>query len=231
MSINDINIDLILTTMLSNSNMRIYIDMFINILCNEWLIKKDDQTNREFSIVLLTSLAKCDHYSSRIITKYISSLISYIEDFEEIARLNRLINPNFSSFYYQQQQHHNNLQSNQHMLYLQQQGESNINEDNLGTTIDMLRRCCNCLLYLSTYNDNINQIIKYENRLLDLITSPFVDFKCSQILTEVLYSCSSSSSSSSISLNNNHNNSMDNSFSASFKYSFLDPTFKVKLKN
>ena len=233
MSINDINIDLILTTMLSNSNMRIYIDMFINILCTEWLIRKDDQTNREFSIVLLTSLAKCDHYSSRIISKYISSIISYIEDFEEIARLNRLINPNFSSFYYQQ---HHSQPTHQNMLYQQQllqQGESNINEDNLGTTIDMLRRCCNCLLYLSSYHDNINQITKYENRLLDLITSPFVDFKCSQLLTEVLYSCSSSSSSS---LSNNHynqhnNNSLDNSFSTSFKYSFLDPTIQVKLNN
>ena len=74
-----------------------------------------------------------------------SILISFIEDFEENARINRLI--------------YNNIQYQQ-----QQQFESNINEENLGTTIDMLRRCSNCLLYLASYAENIPFIIKHENR-------------------------------------------------------------------
>jgi AT-rich interactive domain-containing protein 1 len=198
MTINEINIDLILTTM---NKMQSYIDSFINILCNEYLTKREDETNREFSIVLLTSLAKCDQFAARSIAKYTSILISFIEDFEENARINRLI---YTNLQYQQQQ--------------QQQFESNINEENLGTTIDMLRRCSNCLLYLASYTENIPYIIKHENRLLDLITSPFIDFKLCQTLTEVLYLCSSVYFNTKTNSNN------------SFKYAFLDPTVKIKLK-
>jgi AT-rich interactive domain-containing protein 1 len=194
MTINEINIDLILTTM---NKMQSYIDSFISILCNEYLTKREDETNREFSIVLLTSLAKCDQFAARSIAKYTSILISFIEDFEENARINRLIYTN---------------------LQYQQQFESNINEENLGTTIDMLRRCSNCLLYLASYTENIPYIIKHENRLLDLITSPFIDFKLCQTLTEVLYLCSSVYFNTKTNSNN------------SFKYAFLDPTVKIKLK-
>lgn len=196
MTINEINIDLILTTM---SRMQIYVDMLIQILCSEWLIKRDDQTNREFSIVLVTALAKCDQFAARSIAKYSSFLISFLEDFEEIARLNRLLNSS----------------------YLPNQYESNINEDNLGTTIDMLRRCSNCLMYLALYNENKPLIIKYENRLLDLITSPFVDFRVCQTLTEVLHSCSSTSNSTAITPVSDATNT--------FKYSFLVPAIQTKL--
>ena len=192
MTINEINIDLILTTM---SRMQPYIDSLISLLCGEWLIKREDETYREFSIVLAASLAKCDQFACRSIARYSSFLISFIEDFEEMARLNRLV--------------YNSVQS--------QQYDSNINEENLGTTVDMLRRCSSCLLYLSAYNENIPYIIKHENRLLYLITSPFVDYKVCQTLTEVLYSCSSSV------------NTTANATASSFKYSFLDPTIQTKL--
>jgi len=197
MTINEINIDLILTTM---SRMQPYIDSLINVLCGEWLIRRDDETNREFSIVLATSLAKCDQFACRSIAKYSSFLISFIEDFEEMARVNRLVN--------------NNVQF--------QQNDSNINEENLGTTVDMLRRCSICLLYLSAYNENIPFIIKHENRLLYLITSPFVDFKVGQTLTEVLYLCSTSVNKSS--------STTTTTPTESFKYSFLDPTIQTNLK-
>ncbi len=199
MTINEINIDLVLTTM---SRMQPYVDSLINVLCGEWLIRRDDEINREFSIVLATSLAKCDQFACRSIAKYSSFLISFIEDFEEIARVNRLV--------------YSNLQ------FQQLQNDSNINEENLGTTVDMLRRCSNCLLYLSAYNENIPFIIKHENRLLFLITSPFVDFKVCQTLTEVLYSCSTSfNTSTSIKTTTS---------TESFKYSFLDPTIQTNLK-
>jgi AT-rich interactive domain-containing protein 1 len=205
MTINEINIDLILTTM---NKMQSYVDSFINILCSEWLTKREDETNREFSIVLLTSLAKCDQFAARSIAKYTSILISFIEDFEENARINRLI--------------YNNIQYQQ-----QQQFESNINEENLGTTIDMLRRCSNCLLYLASYAENIPFIIKHENRLLDLITSPFIDFKLCQTLTEVLFSCSAASNQS---ISSSSTVTLNSSNSSSFRYSFLDPTKQTKLK-
>ena len=76
----------------------------------------------------------------------------------------------------------------------------------------------NCLLYLASYTENIPYIIKHENRLLDLITSPFIDFKLCQTLTEVLYLCSSVYFNTKTNSNN------------SFKYAFLDPTVKIKLK-
>lgn len=171
--------------------MRPYLEMLLNLLCTEWLVKRDDETLREFSVVLITAIAKCDQFASRIIAKNCSFLISFIEDFEEQTRRNSLVNPNSSippSVYI-----------NSNMINSNNGGDlvSNINEDNLGTTVDMLRRCSNCIMYLSVYNENIPHIMRYENRLLDLTTSQFVDYKVSQTLAEVLFYCSGSASSTS----------------------------------
>jgi AT-rich interactive domain-containing protein 1 len=64
MTIFDVNIDLIMATLSDNQ-----LDNLFNIL-SEWLVRRDEQTLREFSIVLLTSIAKCDQLSTKLIAKY-----------------------------------------------------------------------------------------------------------------------------------------------------------------
>ncbi len=181
MTIHEINVDLILVTI---SNMRPYLNMLVNVLCSEWLVKKDDETLREFAIVLMTAMAKCDQFAARAISKYVSFLIGFIEEFEEQTRRISLTHSN---------QNINN------------DGYSNINEENLGTTIDMLRRCANCILYLSLFNENISYIMKYEHRLLDLTTSQYVDYKVVQTLAQVLFYCSSSSALTFVSRSSSNN--------------------------
>jgi hypothetical protein len=180
MTINDDNVDLVLTSIYG---MRSYLETFVNQLCTEWLLRRDDQTLREFSIVLITALAKCDQFASRLISRQSTFLISFLEDFEEQTRRIAASNPNLvipPSYYI------NNMINNQN-----NESNSNINEEHLGTTVDMLRRCSNCIMYLSVYNENIPFIMKHENRLLDLTTSQYVDYKVSQTLAEVLFYCSS----------------------------------------
>jgi hypothetical protein len=63
-------------------------------------------------------------------------------------------------------------------------------EDALGTTVEMLRRTAKCLLYVAQFKENARVVVKYEQRLLELITSQFVDAKVSQLLAEVLFHCS-----------------------------------------
>jgi hypothetical protein len=181
MTIHEINVDLILVTI---SNMRPYLNMLVNILCSEWLVKRDDETLREFAIVLMTAMAKCDQFAARAISKYVSFLIGFIEEFEEQTRRITLTHPNLNT---------NN------------EGHSNINEEHLGTTIEMLRRCANCIMYVSLFNENISYIMKYEHRLLDLTTSQYVDYKVVQTLAQVLFYCSSSSSVNIVSRSSSNN--------------------------
>jgi hypothetical protein len=174
MTINEINVDLVLATI---SNMRPYLNMLVGLLGAEWLVKRDDETLREFAIVLLTALAKCDQFAARLIAKYASHLITFIEEFEEQTRRIALTHPSASIFQNPQ-------------VY-----DSNINDEHLGTTVDMIRRCSSCIMYLAVYAENIPHIMKHEHRLLDLTTSQYVDFKVVQTLAEVLFYCSSSASS------------------------------------
>lgn len=196
MTVIDTNVDLILNCF---NKMRPFLDSFVSILCSEWLNRRDEQTLREFAIVLVAAMAKCDQFAARSIAKYTSCLISFIEDFEDIARRHYLHNPNHIHYHphfnqinrQQNNQHHHHHSNNNNKLL--NEDTSNINEENLGTTIDMLRRCSNTIMYLSMYSENIPFIMKHESRLLDLITSQFVDFKVAQILAEVLFYCSSNS--------------------------------------
>lgn len=196
MTINDVNVDLILATM---SGMKPYINMLISTLCTDFLVRRDDETNREFSIVLITALAKCDQFSARSIAKYASCLITFIEDFEEHARRNNLLNPHIQ-------------------MISENMTTSNISEEHLGTTVEMLRRCAKCLGYLAVHEENIPMILKYENRLLDLITSHFVDYQVVQKLSEVLFFCNNSESS----VDKNESNATNKDVTE-FKYSFLNP--------
>jgi AT-rich interactive domain-containing protein 1 len=172
MTINESNVDLVLATI---ARMPSFLHTLVNVLCAEWLVRRDDETLREFAIVLVTAMAKCDQFAARAIAKYVSFLIGYIEEFEEQTR--RLSSSSSSS---SSSSHVNNSNSSL--------------EDSLGTTIDMLRRCANCIMYLAHFNENISQIVKFEHRLLDLTTSQYVDHKVVQTLAQVLFYCSSSHS-------------------------------------
>ena len=176
MTIFDVNIDLVLATV---SNFEL--DSFFNVL-SELLIRRDEQTLREFSIVLLTSIAKCDQLSTKLITKYFSLLITFLEDFEEQARV-------LYSHHHHHQHHHYSSSNHEN---------TSLNEDNLGTTVDMLLRCASCLVHLALVPDNVPTINKYQERLLDLSTSQYIDFHVSKKVAEVLYHCSN--------VNNNNNN-------------------------
>jgi AT-rich interactive domain-containing protein 1 len=164
LTINDINIDLLLACATSHE-----LELLFNTL-SEWVVKRDEETLREFSIVLLASIAKCDNLAAKLIAKYCSFLISYLEDYEEQTRN-----------LYLQQQHHNP----HHQIHL----HSIFNDENLGTTVDMLRRCANCLVSIASQTDNLSIIMKYEGRLLDLITSHYVEPVVGQKLAEILYHC------------------------------------------
>jgi len=183
MTITETNIDFFLVTLCS---LRPYLEAFLHLLGAEWLTRRDDQTLREFAIVLLAAIAKGDQIAARLIAKYCSFLIAFIEDFEEHTRRNpsMIMNNNFNPNHISNN-NSNNSNSNYPDSY------SNLMEDNLGTTVDTLRRCSNCILYISMDSENIALIMKHESRLLDLITSQFVDYKVSQTLAEVLFYCSS----------------------------------------
>ena len=176
MTIFDVNIDLMMATISP-----VGLDNLFSIL-SEWLIRRDEQTLREFSIVLLTSIAKCDQLSTKLIAKYFSLIVTFLEDFEEQARI--LLS--------QHHHHHHNP-----YYYYNSFDNGIFNEDNLGTTNDMLLRCANCLVYLSLVADNISIISKYQERLLDLSTSQCIDYHVSKRIAEVLYN---------INNNNNKNN-------------------------
>lgn len=184
MTITEINIDFVLAT----ANQR-QLESFFESL-SDWLAKRDDETLKEFSIVLLTSIAKCDAFASKLIVKYCSLLIRFLEDFEEQSK----------------QLHHTQYAAMHHMS----------NEEMLGTSVDMLRRCANCLLSLALVPDNVDKILKYEDRILDLITSQFIDYNVTQKLAEVLYYCSNPNiyASQSSTVNANPNSAKSSSSSA-----------------
>lgn len=220
MTINDVNIDLILATMTS---MRPYMTALISTLCTEFLARREDETTREFSIIIMTAIAKCDQFSSRTIARHTSLLLTFIEDFEEHARRNNLINP------------HMHMPSENMTV-------SNLSEEHLGTTVEMLRRCARCLSYIAAYEENRPAILKYENRLLDLMTSHFVDYKVVQTLSEILFNCSTkpgmdaranSAKQQQQSSNNSDSDNQSNKSSAvvdtntEFTYSFLNPNLKA----
>jgi AT-rich interactive domain-containing protein 1 len=164
MTINDTNVDLVLSTIRS---LRPYLDELVSC-CSTFLAKRDDQTMREFSIVLLTAIAKSDQLAARVIGKHVNCFITFIEDYEEQARRIKMTSD----------------------PSLRDANCPLITEENLGTTIDMLKRAANCIKYIAIDIDNLQYISRHEQRLLNLITSQFIDKKVGQILSEVLYYCS-----------------------------------------
>jgi AT-rich interactive domain-containing protein 1 len=121
---------------------------------------------REFAIVLLNALIRCDSIASIIIANIpyaISSLINFLEDYE--IKTNELMTRYGSD--------------------LTQQ-----NEEMFVTTNDMLKRAATCLLSIVSCTDNIKIMKKYEDRILNLSISHIIDLNTGRILTDILHHCS-----------------------------------------
>jgi hypothetical protein len=132
------------------------------------------QTNiqREFAIVLLSALIRCDSNTANIIAHIpytISLLINFLEDYE--IKTNELTTRYGSDYLLR-------------LINTQQA------EQVLFTTNDMLKRAANCLLAIVNYTDNIKIMKKYEDRILNLSISNVIDRNIGQILADILHYCS-----------------------------------------
>lgn len=167
LSIYEFNVDLILATPPWSR-----IEKFLNNLtCS--LVRNDDQTTREFSIVLISNFANADPSVVRVLalSSYsVSLLLGFIEQAE-----NNALNT-----------------ANAHGIqYLRE------NFDSIGTTPDMVRRAAAILRTLARYNENHSLFIQHEQRLLSLSMSQILDNSISSIIADILYECSFEPSSSS----------------------------------
>ncbi|CAF0821182.1 unnamed protein product [Didymodactylos carnosus] len=144
-------------------------------------LERQQHTQREFSVVLLNALVKCDTLASSVLAKIpctISLLINFIEDYEQkTSELMQRFGVDYIARLTQQQQQHQNNPTVDSILF---------------TTVDMLKRCANCLLTIASYNGNVNIMKRYEDRLLNLSISHVIDTNVGKILTEVLHYCTSS---------------------------------------
>ncbi|CAF2092739.1 unnamed protein product [Rotaria magnacalcarata] len=182
LSVHDMNMDFILATPSFNcilSLVHILID-WLNV-SNANSIASDSYTNiyrsqtyiqREFSIVLLNALIRCDSNIAHIIAHIpytISLLIDFLEDYEK--KTNELITRYGSDY----------------VLRLINTSEA---ENMLLTTNDMLTRAATCLLAMVNNKDNIEMLKKYEDRILNLSISNVIDRHIGRILTDILHHCS-----------------------------------------
>lgn len=177
LSVNDMNMDFILATPSFYSKTSLF-----HILTN-WLNvnNMNSSTNttqsqayiqREFAIVLLNALLRCDSNATQRfahIPYTISLLIDFLEDYEK--KVDELI------AYYG-------------LDYVLRLIRAQKAEQILFTTNDMLIRAATCLLSIANYTDNIKIIKKYEDRLLNLSISNTLDQNIRQILTDILHYCS-----------------------------------------
>lgn len=144
------------------------------------LSRPQSHIQREFAIVLLNALTRCDPLATNVVARIpyaISLLINFLEDYE--MKMNELMarcGPDY-------------------VIRLTTQTSSIPNaEQILFTTSDMLRRAATCLLSIVTYADNIKMMKRYEDRILNLSISHLIDSNVGRVLTEVLHYCSSHNS-------------------------------------
>ena len=176
LSVHDINMDFLLATPSFYriiSLLHILIDWLIVDETNGHIFNSSPNVNhsqtyiqREFAIVLLNALIRCDSIASIIIANIpyaISLLINFLEDYE--IKTNELII-----------RYGNDLtQQNQELLF---------------TTNDMLKRAATCLLTIVSCTDNLKIMKKYEDRILNLSISNIIDSNIGKILTDILHHCS-----------------------------------------
>lgn len=160
LSIIDSNVDLILATPPWSRIEK----LFSNLARS--LGRHEEQTVREFSIVLLSNFSSAEASSARAIALTgcaIPLLIGFIEQVEQSAL------------------HVANTQGIQALRE---------NPELMGTTLDMVRRTAATLRNLARVSENRTLFIQYEQRLLSLVMSQILDQSVAGIIADVLYECS-----------------------------------------
>ncbi|CAF3915447.1 unnamed protein product [Rotaria magnacalcarata] len=131
---------------------------------------------REFAIVLLNALVRCDSLASSVIAHIpyaISLLLNFLEDYE--MKTNELMVRYGPDYVIRLTTQPSNIQHAEQILF---------------TTGDMLKRAATCLLSIVSYSDNIKLVKRYEDRILNLSTSHVIDSNVGRVLTDVLHYCS-----------------------------------------
>lgn len=160
LSIYESNVDLILATPPWTR-----IEKFLKNLTRS-LVRNEDQTIREFSIVLISNFATADPSVVRVIALSgysVSLLLGFIEQAEQSAL---------------------GIANAHGIQYLRE------NFDAIGTTPDMVRRAATILRTLARYSENRSLFIQHEQRLLSLSMSQILDTSISSIIADILYECS-----------------------------------------
>jgi hypothetical protein len=130
------------------------------------LSRHEDQTIREFSVVLLSNLSSADSSSARAIALTgcaIPLLISFVEQAEQ------------SALQVANSQGINALRENPELM---------------GTTLDMVRRSASTLRCISRVPDNRPLFLQFQQRLLALVMSQILDQGVAGIIADVIYECS-----------------------------------------
>lgn len=128
----------------------------------------EDQTTREFSLVLISNLVSAGSSIARVVAlkgSVIQQLISFLESAEakslEVAAA---------------------------------QGHKASKEPEAsGTTQDMLKRAAHTLHCISVLSDNHQLFLQHQDRLLSLVMSPVMDSGVVSLLADVIFEISSSS--------------------------------------
>ena len=182
LSVHDMNMDFILATPPFHRIISLFciLTNWLNVedmnstLSNSYtnLTQSQAYIQREFAIVLLSALIRCDSNTANTISHIpytILFLMNFLEDNE--MKTNELI-VRYGSDYILR------------LINTQQA------EEMLFTTNDMLKRTANCLLSIVKYTDNIKLMKKYEDRILNLSISNVIDPNIGRILTDILHYCS-----------------------------------------
>lgn len=159
LSIRDSNVDLILATPPWER-----LDRLLKML-PKLLSRNEDQTLREFALVLLVNLTH-DPLIARAVAltgSAIPQLVSFVEMSEQSAM---------------------NVAHTQGINALRE------NPELMGTTLDMVRRAALCLRAMSAIPENRPLFMVFQQRLLNLVMSQILDQGVAAIMADVVYECS-----------------------------------------
>ncbi|XP_053200668.1 trithorax group protein osa-like isoform X2 [Panonychus citri] len=160
LSIIDSNVDLMLATPPWSRLEKMF------TMLAKMLNRNEDQTLREFALVLLTNFAAADSSIARAIalTGYaIPQLIGFIEQSEQ------------SALQVANTQGLNALRDNPELM---------------GTTLDMVRRAAICLRHFARIPENRSMILVHQQRLLSLVFSQILDQGVASVIADVIYEVS-----------------------------------------
>lgn len=162
LSILEDNVDLILSTPPHNRDTTIF-ETLVNHLRRD-----EEQTLREFALVLLYNFAAADPNVARSIalsTDAIQQLVLFIELAE-----------------------HNSLDQMSGAPGAQSQSKGNAEQT--GTTLNMVARAAMCLRCLARVAENRTLFFSYQQRILQLVMSNVLDPKITNVIADVIYECS-----------------------------------------